>query len=514
SEQVLCHSIIGLKSDSKPYSFIDPKPFKNKEKPPDSVGLNAEGFVKDDMNRVMHDIKGNDGDTDPMLYLEKTGDGWPASKLDCSMSVNDFSNGNEKEARDFVPPNSHSLKNMGSFQDSVFYLDKSVMECALPELVVCYKESAYHVVKDICIDEGVPTQDKFLFDSGVDKKSDCNFLPSEEDQDSKLLKEKSESDISMQAGSMYPEENQMDKDIDNERDSNKKTISDKCTQDISLSLEENEPKNRIPSQCDTEDLILSRKMTDDTMKMARDDVSKELFTLGELLSMPEFSTVKPKAMSSNCKSDGIKQQCFQNSKEKEVMVMPPLVSADKESDNSCKETILSASAPVSVAEEMDSRKGEATMFSPVTSSSLVNEVSDDSKLAARNIAFGFDSSALTSSKDEGCHNLDREALETGHTPKLEDIADQPSSNNLQCGNGESSFSAAGLVTGLISYSGPIAYSGSLSHRSDSSTTSTRSFAFPILQSEWNSSPVRMAKADRRHYRKHRGWRQGLLCCRF
>ncbi|MBA0702193.1 hypothetical protein Goari_020420, partial [Gossypium aridum] len=442
SEQVLCHSIIGLKSDSKPYSFIDPKPFKNKEKPPDSVGLNAEGFVKDDMNRVMHDIKGNDGDTDPMLYLEKTGDGWPASKLDCSMS------------------------------------------------------------------------DKFLFDSGVDKKSDCNFLPSEEDQDSKLLKEKSESDISMQAGSMYPEENQMDKDIDNERDSNKKTISDKCTQDISSSLEETEPKIRIPSQCDTEDLILSRKMTDDTTKMARDDVSKELFTLGELLSVPEFSTVKPKAMSSNCKSDGIKQQCFQNSKEKEVMVMPPLVSADKESDNSCKETILSASAPVSVAEEMDSRKGEATMFSPVTSSSLVNEVSDDSKLAARNIAFGFDSSALTSSKDEGCDNLDREALETGHTPKLEDIADQPSSNNLQCGNGESSFSAAGLVTGLISYSGPIAYSGSLSHRSDSSTTSTRSFAFPILQSEWNSSPVRMAKADRRHYRKHRGWRQGLLCCRF
>ncbi|PPD88382.1 hypothetical protein GOBAR_DD14679 [Gossypium barbadense] len=415
----------------------------------------------------MHDIKGNDGDTDPMLYLEKTGDGWPASKLDCSMSVNDFSN-----------------------------------------------ESAYHVVKDICIDEGVPTQDKFLFDSVVDKKSDCNFLPSEEDQDSKLLKEKLESDISMQAGSMYPEENQMDKDIDNERDSNKKTISDKCTQDISLSLEENEPKNRIPSQCDTEDLILSRKMTDDTMKMARDDVSKELFTLGELLSMPELCTVKPKAMSSNCKSDGIKQQCFQNLKEKEVMVMPPLVSADKESDNSCKETILSASAPVSVAEEMDSRKEEATMFSPVTSSSLVNEVSDDSKLAARSIAFGFDSSALTSSKDEGCHNLDREALETGHTPKLEDIADQPSSNNLQCGNGESSFSAAGLVTGLISYSGPIAYSGSLSHRSDSSTTSTRSFAFPILQSEWNSSPVRMAKADRRHYRKHRGWRQGLLCCRF
>ncbi|GER31884.1 18S pre-ribosomal assembly protein gar2-related [Striga asiatica] len=74
-------------------------------------------------------------------------------------------------------------------------------------------------------------------------------------------------------------------------------------------------------------------------------------------------------------------------------------------------------------------------------------------------------------------------------------------------HGETSFSA-------VTYSGPIALSGSLSYRSDASTTSTRSFAFPILQPEWNSSPVRMAKADRRHYRKHKGWRSGILCCRF
>lgn len=45
--------------------------------------------------------------------------------------------------------------------------------------------------------------------------------------------------------------------------------------------------------------------------------------------------------------------------------------------------------------------------------------------------------------------------------------------------GESSFSAAGAVSGRISYSGSIPYSGSISIRSDSSTTSTRSFAFPM-----------------------------------
>ncbi|RAL37588.1 hypothetical protein DM860_000282 [Cuscuta australis] len=80
-------------------------------------------------------------------------------------------------------------------------------------------------------------------------------------------------------------------------------------------------------------------------------------------------------------------------------------------------------------------------------------------------------------------------------------------------DGNTSFSSVGPMSGLITYSGLVPHPGNISIRSDSSTTSTRSFAFPVLQSEWNSSPVRMSKAERR-YRKQRGWRQGLLCCRF
>lgn len=53
------------------------------------------------------------------------------------------------------------------------------------------------------------------------------------------------------------------------------------------------------------------------------------------------------------------------------------------------------------------------------------------------------------------------------------------SSYLERGDGESSFSTSGPVSGLITYSGPIAYSGNVSLRSDSSTTSTRSFAFPM-----------------------------------
>uniref|UniRef100_A0A7N0VC36 Uncharacterized protein n=1 Tax=Kalanchoe fedtschenkoi TaxID=63787 RepID=A0A7N0VC36_KALFE len=82
---------------------------------------------------------------------------------------------------------------------------------------------------------------------------------------------------------------------------------------------------------------------------------------------------------------------------------------------------------------------------------------------------------------------------------------------LQRDNFESSFASVGPYTGSVAYSGPIPYSGSLSHRSDASTVSTRSFAFPVLQNEWNFSPVRMQKADRR---RHRGWMHGLFCCKF
>jgi hypothetical protein len=53
------------------------------------------------------------------------------------------------------------------------------------------------------------------------------------------------------------------------------------------------------------------------------------------------------------------------------------------------------------------------------------------------------------------------------------------------------------------------YSGSMSLRSDSSTTSNRSFAFPILAPpEWNSSPARMAKAQPRRKNRFDG------CCFF
>lgn len=56
--------------------------------------------------------------------------------------------------------------------------------------------------------------------------------------------------------------------------------------------------------------------------------------------------------------------------------------------------------------------------------------------------------------------------------------------------------------------------GSTSLRSNSSSASTRSFAFPILPSEWYDSPIRMAEADGKNLRKRKQWRTRFICCNF
>ncbi|XP_031287558.1 uncharacterized protein LOC116146288 [Pistacia vera] len=58
------------------------------------------------------------------------------------------------------------------------------------------------------------------------------------------------------------------------------------------------------------------------------------------------------------------------------------------------------------------------------------------------------------------------------------------------------------------------YSGSISCQSNSSNASSSSFMFPILPSEWSGSPVRMAKTDRRQFRKRRSWKKCFLCRKF
>ncbi|CAA3007303.1 Hypothetical predicted protein [Olea europaea subsp. europaea] len=79
------------------------------------------------------------------------------SELECSSKAEDFIHGNEKK-----PENSavSSVSALDLFEtDTNVYTDKNITECELLELVMSSKEVNYPVVKDICIDAGIPKEE-------------------------------------------------------------------------------------------------------------------------------------------------------------------------------------------------------------------------------------------------------------------------------------------------------------------------------------------------------------------
>lgn len=121
--------------------------------------------------------------------------------------------------------------------------------------------------------------------------------------------------------------------------------------------------------------------------------------------------------------------------------------------------------------------------------------------------------------DEGTNNdaVSKSSVLAQHDNVCEQNAPDSGKAPSRTGNGYPTFEPGfgpSIMSSPVSNSGHLAYSGNISIRSDSSTTSTRSFAFPVLQKDWISSPVRMAKGERRRTRRRRGWRKGLLCCKF
>ncbi|ONK79365.1 uncharacterized protein A4U43_C01F5620 [Asparagus officinalis] len=176
------------------------------------------------------------------------------------------------------------------------------------------------------------------------------------------------------------------------------------------------------------------------------------------------------------------------------------------------------------AKSEDTNAASTTLSFPSEISVLSNESKEipNSKVPSDVITFNFDTeSASTSGRNENKEstNCQKTEVVARNSPQIEETKIEGATTSLrysflQLMQGESNASEPSILSGSLASSGRIPYSGSISLRSDSSTTSARSFAFPILQSEWNSSPVKMAKADRRGLKKHQGWRMGLLCCRF
>ncbi|XP_034902751.1 uncharacterized protein [Populus alba] len=493
----------------------DSRPVEYNDDALDSIGLKSgNGPVKEIENGKLSDLKGMEGDADRLPNVAPV-------------------------------PSPHSSLKMEPFEESVFYVDKSVMEREVPDLIVCYKENTYHV-KDICVDEGVPLQDKFLFDTDAHKKNMCEFLPSERDMNNEMVKEKSDLDM------LVP---------DMLKSSSEKQNVDLHlpVPDVLISPEEKGLKHDLSLDCDPKHLMPTEEVMDYGTKKVTDDASKEILSLGDLLSMSELGAKFTPANASCHNLDKVEQQSLlcprenailetdfaseesENCSEETISVSSTLVSAAEELDNGLEsatlaiptqdpayqevdhghtEAVLASPTLTSAAEESDSKETKLAShaldsFSEESTSRFEDELPHNSNTDTRCISFDNDSSAPVASARESPQKGESQRLGTRIVSRFEDPNAEPlSGGQLQYADGESSFSSSGPLFGLTSHSGPIPYSGSVSLRSDSSTTSTRSFAFPILQSEWNSSPARMAKADRRHFQKPRKWMQGLLCCRF
>ncbi|KAL8132269.1 hypothetical protein AgCh_007955 [Apium graveolens] len=66
----------------------------------------------------------------------------------------------------------------------------------------------------------------------------------------------------------------------------------------------------------------------------------------------------------------------------------------------------------------------------------------------------------------------------------------------------------------LTYLKPVSHSSAVSLRSNSSSASTQSFSFPVFISDSYNSPEKMVKAEKRCSRRRRQWIAFLMCGKF
>ncbi|XP_006844062.2 uncharacterized protein LOC18433922 isoform X1 [Amborella trichopoda] len=377
-----------------------------------------------------------------------------------------------REEDKFVRGSFSSLDVECSVTDSELYTDKNVTEVT-ERAMDCLKENSDNVVKDICIDEGLPTQNKLpLSDNDSCCEKICGSLHSDVNGDD---------DLTRNAGTGVSE-------------------VDACASSIS------EAKEDLQSSILLEDLN------------GEDNDSAKIFTLGDLLQ-------EQKSESGSFEKRGNKS-CEENSTSMKPVSMQDLDMEERVGPTSSESNDI---VKQQATNEVGSKAEVPTV--QCASDQIKVKSSDTEALPTSNSKVENGSTTLDFESQEGQMIVEKNGYKGGGDEHQ--VTEASSERNLVGGEGTTTQSLVhhshglsisdrkswyndptdltGSVSGQIPYSGPIPYSGSISLRSDSSTTSTRSFAFPILHSEWNSSPVKMAQPDRR-YRKHRRWRIGLLCC--
>ncbi|KAJ8774687.1 hypothetical protein K2173_017133 [Erythroxylum novogranatense] len=537
SEQIFSHGTIGHKPECKPAECNENGLESRKIEPQD-------GILKENLAGIFCNFTDRQGDTDQLPYFSDDEDGRRDSKLNISVREDNLTDDNKKFIKDFVAPitSTHPSSELPSFgKDLRLHTDRRSIEHGLPELMVCYEENTYHIIKDICIDEGVPSRDKFLFDADFDEKNVCALLPPGNDINDGMTKEshgiemslpdlvkcsaeKENTDLHLPVAGVLrvSEKEGFTNQISPELEPDNLKVCEEATNDATEKLKnatfEESLKDLLATALFGEDSVSESSNSStveieekESVQMARENVLLAPTSAHESENGRERTVATP--VISAAEDTGSSQEAFltappfditsdkSNLSQEKPVLDPALRSTTDLSIKYCDDAKLESNALNYVPEESTSR--------------AVNELPYNSHSRIGSMTYDFGSSPHRASSDNGClQNVDCDHPEIGNSSRLEYSNATPVSSRFQYSPGESSFSSAVPPSGLITYSGPIVAAGNLSVRSDSSATSTRSFAFPVLQTEWNSSPVRMAKGNQRQLQKHRRWRESILCCKF
>ncbi|KAJ8563037.1 hypothetical protein K7X08_031489 [Anisodus acutangulus] len=369
-------------------------------------------------------------------------------------------------------------------------------------------------MKDICIDEGVPLMDKIVTENRKDDQPDSS-RNTREGVDSKLVSAGESKASSVESTFKISVDHHKTKEHEDTKSLVSKGLNplseDNMTKDEDTKSLVSKGLNPFSEDNMTKDEDTKSRVSKVLNPFSEDNMSKDA-------DKDSYVEDVMKIVGSKCttteKASNIseKESVIQNFKESNS---DPDQSAQQPDQVPSSEVAFNSQNAVLVADETNNNGPANNFFN-----------SSRSEAGAITCEFNLIEPALSSSVAKIVKNVPEQSLELEAVSSQKDgssdsfsAANQvhfannvdPSGVHGHFADGEASFSAAVPASSLITYSGPISHSANVSLRSDSSTTSARSFAFPVLQSEWNSSPVRMAQAERR---KHRGWRQSLLCCKF
>ncbi|GAA0156523.1 hypothetical protein LIER_14005 [Lithospermum erythrorhizon] len=457
-------------------------------------------------------------------------------ELECSIIMNDYANHNKQEPVDSVPP---VVTSSTLFQADRICTDEDDFLDYDPELSVCCKEINDNVVKEIWVDEGMPLEDEGLIELHFNNYSGprANVYTS--------VKEPGDHNIELSIHDVFKVSSEEDADV---HFSNKclakeeGNIASPCLADL-MRMDDQSPEVLLQTSEEdagkkiTNDVLDEKSIDTRALPRQKTGTRRNLQSVMKISDKQEDEVRLPKQVVEHADKDERHQESVSDNKYRNYSKSPTFISEVLSS------SLYGSYMNIHQGNRINYYEGHsANTFEAPRSGVDGKAVSGGQIVDMDANAVNINQQPLATTKMvdsespfplNDCKNI----CETGSIQKSPQqlsheawSSSSPANSEVQSAGvneiaGNASFIKQGepcnieaiscAESGQITDSGHITYSGNTSMRSESSTTSTGSFSFPVLQTEWNSSPAKMGDANKRRLGKMCGnWKQGILCCRF